>query len=89
MAALRLKLNGQVFDAEVGGDTVSNRLKQIAGERLVVSVHLHVCRHHNEAWLDRPDVQVMDIFYAWNGLDAGRHLRWADTGRSGFQKYLK
>ena len=85
MAALCLKLDGQVFDAEVGGDQVSNRLEQIAGQGLIVSVYLHMCRHHDQARFNGPDVEVMDIFYAWNGLDGGRDLGWADTGRGGLQ----
>lgn len=85
VAAFCFKLDGDMFDAELGRDPASDRLKQIAGESLVIPVNLNVRRHHDEAWLDRPNVQVMDILHPWNGFDGGRDLRRADTGGSGFQ----
>ena len=85
MAAFRFKLDGHMLDAELGRDPGSNRLKQIAGKSLVISVHLNMCCHHDEAWLDRPNMQVVDILDTWNGFDGGRDLCGADTGGSGLQ----
>lgn len=82
MAADCFQLDGQVLDAELGSDPLSNRVKQIAGERLVVSVDLHMCRHHDEARFDRPDVQVVDILHAGYGFDGGCDLRRTDPGWS-------
>lgn len=89
VATFCFKLDGQVLDAEVGCDALSDGMEEVAGERLIVPVDLYMGGHHDEARLNGPDVQVMDIFYAWNGLDSGGDLSGADAGRGGLQKDLK
>ena len=56
---------------------------------LVISVDLNMCRHHDEPWFDRPNMQVVDILHTGNGFDSGCDLRGADTGGSRFQKNFK
>ena len=85
VAAYCFKLDGHMLDPELSRDPASDRLKQIAGESLVIPVNLNVRRHHDEAWLDRPNVQVVDILPPWNGFDGSRDLRGADTGGGGLQ----
>ncbi len=85
VAAFRLKLNREMLDAEFCRDPVPDRLQQVAGQGLVISVDLHMRRHHDEAWFDRPNVQVVDILHAGNGFDGGRDLGGADARRSRFQ----
>ena len=85
MAAFRLQLDREVLDAEVRRDPAPDRLKEVACQCLVVPVDLHMCRHHDEAWFDRPNVQIMDVLHAGNGLDGGRNLCGAHTGWSRFQ----
>ena len=89
VAAFRFKLDGHMFDAEFGRDASSDGLQQIAREAVVIAVHLHMCRHHDEARFNGPDVQVMDILHAGNGFDGGRNQRGADTGGSGLQQNFK
>ena len=89
MAADCFQLNRQVLDAEVGCDPLPNRVEQFAGEGFIVSVDLHMRGHHDEARLDSPNVEVMDILHAGDGFDGGGDLRGADAGRGGLQEDLK
>ena len=89
VAAFRLQLDGEMLDAKLGGDPSPDRLEQVAGQGLVITVDLHMCRHHDEPWFDRPNVQVVDVLHAGNGFDSGCDLRGADTGWSRLQKNFK
>ena len=89
MAAFGFELDRQMLDAEVGCDALSDGVEQFAGEGFIVSVDLHMRGHHDEARLNRPDVQVMDILHTGNGFDGGGDLRGADAGRGGLQEDLK
>ena len=89
VAAFRFQLDGQVFDAEVGCDALSDGMEEVAGQGLIVPIDLYMRGHHDEARLDRPDVEVMHVLHAGNGFDGGGDLRGADAGRGGLQKDLK
>ena len=56
MATFRFELDRDMLDAKFGGDPSPDRLKQIAGQRLVVPVDLDMRRQHDEPRLDGPNV---------------------------------
>ena len=54
VAAVGFELNGHVFDAEVGRNSVLDQLQQF--RRGMMRVDHDVAREHNQPGLDRPDV---------------------------------
>ncbi len=85
MAAFRFELDGLVFDLEFVGHPIPDCLEEVGREGLVAAIDLHVGRHHDEAWFHRPDVEVMDVLHAGDGLDGCRNECRAHAGWSGLQ----
>ena len=89
MTAFCLQLDGQMLDLEFARNPMLDRLEQIAGQGLIIPVHLHMRGQHDKARFNGPDVQVVDIPHAWNGLDGGRDLGRAHAWWCGLQQYFK
>lgn len=85
MAAFRFELDGLVFDLEFVGHPIPDCLEEVGREGLVAAIDLHVGRHHDEAWFHRPDMEVMDVLHAGDGLDGCRDKGRAHAGWSGLQ----
>lgn len=69
ITAMRFQLDRHVFDAEVGGDPVVDRAEQRVGEVGVISIHQHMGGEHDEPGLHGPDMEIVHILYARQGLD--------------------
>ena len=69
IAAMGFQLDRHVFDAEVGGNPVMDRAEQRVGEDCVISIHQHMGGEHDEARFYGPDMEIMHVLHAGQGLD--------------------
>ena len=74
VATVRAHLNRHMLDAEIAGHTCADGSKQFVGESRVVSIDQHVTGHHDEARLNCPDMQIVDILDARDRFDCHSHV---------------
>lgn len=86
ITALGFQLNGHMFDAEIPHDPVLDQLQQL--QRDPVTFDHDVAGEHDQPRLNGPDMEIVHILDAWDGLHGRGNLRRADARWRRFQQDL-
>ena len=74
MRAMRFELDRDVGNTEIFGNPSADALEQCARESGIVFVNQYVTGQHHQSWLNSPDVQIMNVIHARNGLDGSGYV---------------
>jgi len=74
VATVGSHLNRHVLDAEICADPCADGLQKVIGHCRIVSIDEYMAGHHYEPGFDRPNMEVVDIFYAGDRFDGRSHM---------------
>ena len=67
-------LNRHMLDAEICADPSADGIQKVIGHCRIIPVDENMTSHHNQPRFDRPDMEVVDVFYAGDRLDGRSYV---------------
>lgn len=74
VATVGSHLNCRMLDAEICADPCADGMQKVIGHCRIVSIDEDMTGHHNQPGFDRPDMEIVDVFYAGDRLDGRSHM---------------